>query len=79
MKLTFEEDGITYTWIGGFGALFSSQEKKLQEGTTRVIGKQLFYVYSTYSNKVNWLPYLNGEQLTWEWIQKYKEKLIKRI
>lgn len=45
MELTFTVDGRVYSWVGGYGAIFTSKEHGCSMGETRVINHELFYVY----------------------------------
>jgi hypothetical protein len=44
--ITFEQDGRTYRWYGGFGAIFISYERGLTCGDVRMINNEIFYVYT---------------------------------
>jgi hypothetical protein len=53
--IKFYADRRWYTWSGGLGEIFISEERGLTQGQTRVINNELFYVNSIYYNKlVSW-------------------------
>lgn len=41
-NLRFTMDGRTYRWVGGYGAVFTSYERGVRPGDTRVINGTLF-------------------------------------
>jgi hypothetical protein len=43
MKITFTSNGRTYTWVGGYGTLFTSNERGVKPGDVRVIRQMTFY------------------------------------
>lgn len=45
---TFEHNGITYDWHGGFGAIFKSYENRVRRGDCRYICGRIFYAYLVY-------------------------------
>lgn len=68
--LTFHDDSrrITYTWFGGFGAIFKSFERKVQPGDTRVINGELFYVSMVWSG-------MSGPEVCWSQLDCTSESI----
>jgi len=46
--IKFQADGRWYTWYGGLGEIFRSEERGVCQGQTRVIKDELFYAYEVY-------------------------------
>ncbi len=77
----FTIDGVEYSWSGGFGALFYSNEKNLKEGDLRAIGDIIFKVFSItkYNGifkkyySVAWCPV---QKIDHEWIEKFRRAVF---
>lgn len=78
---TFEHNGRTYTWGGGFGALFKSRER-VGAGTVRVFGNTLFHAQYVFSRgpfrkpEVCWVP-ISEERFEATHIREIKAEIFK--
>jgi hypothetical protein len=52
--IKFQADGRWYVWVGALGDIFSSEERNITQGQTRVINDELFYARYVYKNRVDW-------------------------
>lgn len=61
-NLQFTHEGRVYTWVGGYGGFFSSFERGVAQGQTRVVAGELYYAYyisvfgKWWRREVLWLP-----------------------
>lgn len=75
--MTFRQDGRTYEWFGGFGAIFWSRERGVSPGDVRVITGELFYAYMVSPQwprapRVSWTqPNVSAES-----IRKFKDRVF---
>lgn len=49
-KLICVIDGINYEWVGGFGCILKSWERKVKQGEMRVIGDVIFHATRVYKH-----------------------------
>lgn len=65
--------GVEYTWVGGFGAVLTSNERGIKAGEVRMIGNVIFYCRGTYrghwQREVSWCP---QQEIDAEWLREFK-------
>lgn len=82
--IKFVIDKREYTWIGGYGAQFSSFERGIKEGDTRVIKNKLFFAYivrreSFFKQHVGWCVYTGESIPTSENIDEVRKLMIEKV
>lgn len=53
-KQVFVLDRRIYEWCGGFGAIFTSEERGVRQGDVRMIFEELFYAYMVRRGPLPW-------------------------
>ena len=82
-ELTFTrtfDDGVTYEWSGGFGAVLKSRERGVKVGTVRYICRQTLYAYNVMTRprwgkrEVWWSMPDTDSRVTMEDIRAFEKK-----
>lgn len=57
--IRFKINGVEYKWLGGYGAILSSNENGLKRDELRIIDHHMFYVYQI---KKSWFK---KDEISW--------------
>jgi hypothetical protein len=77
-SIKFEIEGITYTWFGHFGRVFSSRERGMKVGNLRAFGETIFKVRDVRESwftksTVVWVPVAD---VSIDWIDNFKKSIL---
>jgi hypothetical protein len=73
--------GIEYRWLGGFGAVVTSCERRIREADVRMIGNVVFFANSVRRTWrwsrwriVCWVP---QQEIDADWLRRFKAELFR--